>query len=77
MTKESIDKIARKLAESMPSGLKFIKEDIENNFKSIIENNLKKLDLVTREEFDVQKKVLERTLAKLEELESKIIDNED
>ncbi|MBY0378935.1 MAG: accessory factor UbiK family protein [Burkholderiales bacterium] len=46
--------------------------DIENNIKAIVISVLKKLDIVTREEFDIQQQVLLATRKKLDELESKI-----
>jgi BMFP domain-containing protein YqiC len=46
--------------------------DIENNLRAILHATLDKLDLVSREEFDIQQKVLANTRSKLEELEQKI-----
>lgn len=72
MTKESIDKLARSLAEAVPEGLKNLRGDLEKNFRSVLQAGLDKLDLVTREEFEVQQAVLARTRAKLEALESRL-----
>jgi len=72
MSDESIENLARKLAESMPEGLRTVREDLENNFRSVLRASLSKLDLVTRDEFDVQEAVLARTRAKLEELETRL-----
>ena len=72
MTNESLDKLARTLAESVPEGLRSVREDLENNFKSVLQSGLGKLDLVTREEFDVQEAVLARTRQKLESLEGRL-----
>ena len=47
-------------------------EDLERNFKSLLQTGLEKMDLVTREEFDVQVAVLERTREKLEALEARL-----
>ena len=71
MTKESIENIARKLAEAVPEGLKSVREDLEGNFRSVLQSSLAKLDLVTREEFEVQEAVLARTREKLEALEKR------
>ena len=67
-----IDEIARRLLESVPPALRGMQQDLEANFRSVLRASLGKLDLVTREEFDTQMKVLERTRAKLEELERKV-----
>ena len=72
MTNESLDKLARALAESLPAGLKSVREDLEKNFKSVLQSGLGKLDLVTREEFEVQEAVLARTRQKLQDLESRL-----
>ncbi len=67
-----IDEIARKLRESMPSAIHTVQKDIENNFRAVLRSTLGKLDVVTREEFDTQTKVLERTRARLEQLEARV-----
>jgi BMFP domain-containing protein YqiC len=72
MTDESIENIARKLAEAVPEGLRSVREDLENNFRSVLRASLSKLDLVTREEFEVQEAVLAKTRAKLEALETRL-----
>ncbi len=72
MTKDSIDNLAKKLAESVPEGLRSMREDLETNFQGVLRSGISKLDLVTREEFEVQEAVLTRTREKLERLEEKI-----
>ena len=72
MSDESIENLAKKLAESMPEGLRSVREDLENNFRSVLRASLSKLDLVTREEFEVQEAVLARTRDKLEALENRL-----
>lgn len=67
-----IDDLARRLSEAVPSAVREIQQDVDKNFRSVLENTLSRLDLVTREEFDVQTKVLARTRAKLDELEQTI-----
>ena len=69
---KSIDDIANRLANAVPSGLSNIKEDMEKNFHAILQSALSKLDLVTREEFEVQKAVLAKTRSKLEALEKRV-----
>ena len=73
MAIESIDELARRLAESVPQGLRSVKDDLEKNFRSVLQAGLGKLDLVTREEFEVQEAVLARTRQKLEALEERLI----
>lgn len=72
MPTETIDKLARKLAESVPEGLRSVRDDLEQNFRSVLHSGLSRLDLVTREEFDVQQAVLARTREKLEALERRL-----
>ena len=76
MTNESIENIARKLAEAVPEGLRSVREDLEGNFRSVLKSSLAKLDLVTREEFEVQEAVLEKTRGKLEALEARLAELE-
>jgi BMFP domain-containing protein YqiC len=67
-----IDEIARRLLESVPPGLRAIQTDLESNFRAVLRASLTKLDLVSRDEFDAQMRVLERTRARLEELEKRV-----
>lgn len=68
----SLDELARKLAESVPPQLRAVKQDLEANFKSVLQAGLAKLDLVTRQEFDVQTGVLHRTREKLSAMEQRL-----
>lgn len=72
MSDESIENLAKKLVDSVPEGLRSVREDLENNFRSVLRSSLSKLDLVTREEFEVQEAVLLRTREKLEALEAQL-----
>ncbi len=69
---KAIDDIANRLANAMPPGLSHLKEDMEKNFHAVLQGTLGKLDLVTREEFEVQKAVLTKTRTKLEDLEIRV-----
>lgn len=73
---KAIDDIASRLANAVPPGLSNLKEDMEKNFRAILQSALGKLDLVTREEFEVQKGVLAKTRAKLETLEQQVAEIE-
>jgi len=68
----TLDDITRKLAETLPREWKKAGEDIESRFRQILEAQLSKLDLVTREEFEIQRRVLERSREKLEQLETRL-----
>jgi BMFP domain-containing protein YqiC len=67
-----LDDLARRLADSVPESLRAFGRDLEGNFKAVLQAQLGKLDLVTRQEFDVQAAILERTRVKLAELESRL-----
>ena len=73
---KSIDDIANRLADAIPPGLSGLKQDMEKNFHAILQSALSKLDLVTREEFEVQKAVLAKTRSKLEDLEKSVAEIE-
>ena len=72
MTDYSIEDLARKLADAVPEGLRSVQKDLEANFRSVLQSGLARLDLVTREEFEVQEAVLARTREKLEALEARL-----
>src|SRR5687768_12208626 len=69
---KSLDELARRLAESVPPGIAALRDDLERNFKAVLQAGLSKLDLVTRQEFDIQAAVLRRSRERLEELEKRI-----
>ncbi|MET0225460.1 MAG: accessory factor UbiK family protein [Dokdonella sp.] len=70
---QSIDELARRLAALVPLGLQQAREDMTATFRSALQSGLRELDLVSREEFDVQRCVLLRTREKIEELEQQIL----
>ncbi len=67
-----IDELARRLSSLVPNGMREGREELQQNFKSVLQTGLGKLDLVTRDEFDVQRAVLLRTRDKLNELQRSI-----
>jgi ubiquinone biosynthesis accessory factor UbiK len=71
-----IDDIARRLFAGLPEAAQTMRRDIESNFRAVLQSSLGKLDLTTREEFEVQTKVLERTRARLEQLEQRVVNLE-
>jgi ubiquinone biosynthesis accessory factor UbiK len=68
----NIDELARRLVDSLPGGLKALQADAEQNFRAVLQAGLARLDLVTREEFDVQAAVLKRTREKVASLEARL-----
>jgi BMFP domain-containing protein YqiC len=67
-----IDEIARRLMDNLPPALRATQRDLESNFRAVLRAGLGKLDLVTRDEFDTQSRVLERTRSRLEALEARL-----
>ena len=73
---KKIEQIARQVHESMPKGLRDLGDDVEKKIRQVLQSQLTRLDLVGREEFDVQTQVLLRTREKLALLEQRISDLE-
>lgn len=73
---KKIEEIVQSLTNALPPGLTAIQQDIENNIRSVMTATFAKLDLVTREEFDVQTQVLHRTREKVDALERRITELE-
>jgi len=71
-----IDDLARRLAGAVPESVMALRRDLEQNFKGVLQAQLAQLDLVTREEFDVQATVLKRTREKLAALEQRLTELE-
>lgn len=67
-----LDDLAKRFSESMPPAVRQMQTDLEKNFHATLQTMFAKMDLVTREEFDVQQGVLARTRAKLEDLEKQV-----
>jgi hypothetical protein len=73
---KKIEQIARQVHESMPQGLRDFGDDVEKKIRQVLQSQLTRLDLVSREEFDVQTQVLLRTREKLALLEQRLSDLE-
>ncbi|WP_411852469.1 ubiquinone biosynthesis accessory factor UbiK [Stenotrophomonas sp. LGBM10] len=71
-----LDDLARRLSDMVPPGLRQSREELQATFKTALQAGLGKLDLVTREEFDVQRAVLLKTREKLEALEKVVAELE-
>jgi BMFP domain-containing protein YqiC len=67
-----IDELAERLAGSVPGGIQLLQADPQKNLRATLEAGLTRMNLVTREEFDVQRAVLTRTREKLSRLEAEI-----
>ena len=71
-----IDDLARRLLESVPPAVRGMQQDLESNFRAVLRANLARRDLVARDEFTAQSRVLERTRTRLEALERRIAELE-
>jgi len=69
LSSDLLNDLAKRLSEVLPPSLHLLKQDLENNFRAVLQNAFSRLDLVTREEFDTQTRVLERARERLLELE--------
>ncbi len=67
-----IDEIVTRLTDSLPPGASQLREDLERQFRSVLKNAFEKMDLVSREEFEQQKALLERAQVRLEALQKQI-----
>lgn len=68
MDTKKLDELARKLAALVPPGVKGIGDELERNFRAVLSSTFERLDLVTREEFELQQALLARTREKLDGL---------
>ncbi|MFU2315879.1 ubiquinone biosynthesis accessory factor UbiK [Rahnella sp. PCH160] len=69
---KKIEQIARQVHESMPKGIREFGEDAEKKIRQVLQAQFSRMDLVNREEFDVQTQVLLRTREKLAVLEQRL-----
>lgn len=73
---KSLDELAKSLADALPEGVRQAGEDVQNTFHRVLQSGFHSMDLVTREQFDIQAQVLARTRKKLEALEKKVTELE-
>ena len=71
-----LDDLAKRMTNGIPTGLQLLHEDLQKNIRAALEAGLAHLDLVTREEFELQSAVLARTREKLEQLERQVAELE-
>jgi BMFP domain-containing protein YqiC len=76
MDPKILDDISRRIAAALPPGVSTIKADLEKNIRAALDGVIGNMNLVSRQEFDVQQKVLERTRIKLEALEKQLAELE-
>ena len=69
---ESLEQLTKRISSLIPGDVKNLQQDFESNVRSLLQTSLTKMNLVTREVFDVQSAVLQRTREKLEQLEKQI-----
>lgn len=69
---KQLDEFARRFTEHLPPGLRDFQQEIEKNVRAAMQSAFSRMDLVTREEFDTQSKVLARTRSRLEEMEARV-----
>ena len=72
----TIDDLARRLSGLVPPGLREGRDELQQNFKAVLQAGLSRLDLVTREEFEVQRAVLRQTREKVEALQRTVAELE-
>ena len=68
----TINQISDKISQLLPPGAQQLKADVDRKIRAVLQSQLAQLDFVSREEFDIQTRVLQRTRQKLEALELKI-----
>lgn len=73
---KAFDDLAKRFTEALPPSFRQLQADVEKNVHAALQATFSKLDLVTREEFEVQQGVLARTRSKLEELEKQVAEME-
>jgi BMFP domain-containing protein YqiC len=76
ISRSSLDEFARRLADLVPADARAARDDLVANFRDALRGGLRKLDLVTREEFDAQRGVLARTRELVEALEARVAELE-
>lgn len=73
---KQLDELSRRILDNLPGGLTALHDDARRNLRAAVAGALERMELVTREEFDVQRAVLQRTREKLERLEARVVELE-
>ena len=69
---KQLDDLVQRLGNALPPALHHLRQDMEKNFRTILQSAFSQMNLVSREEFDVQAALLRRTREKVERLEAQI-----
>ncbi|MDH5766112.1 MAG: accessory factor UbiK family protein [Gammaproteobacteria bacterium] len=72
ISNQTINELAEKISAVLPDSIKAVQSDLEKNLRAVLESSFSKMNLVSREEFDVQSALLARSLEKLQQLEKQI-----
>jgi len=72
MDPKLIDDLTKRLYKTLPDNLKDLQDDLKQNFRGILQNSLNKMDLVSREEFEIQKMILAKCRKQINELKAKL-----
>lgn len=70
---KAIEDVVQQVAATLPAGVRVMREDVERNVRAGIQSAFQRMDLVTREEFEVQAALLARSIARIEELEARVV----
>ena len=73
---QTLNQLSEKIGELLPPGLQAVKSDFDARVKTLLQQQLARLEMVSREEFDLQARVLQRTREKLEKLEAQLAELE-
>lgn len=76
MSSNPLDDLVQRITDALPKDLGLIQKDLEKNLHAAVRAGLAKMDLVTRDEFEIQRAVLARTRARLEALEKQVAELE-
>ena len=69
---QTINRLSEKINDLLPPGLQQVKTDFDTRLKSLLQQQLANYEMVSREEFDIQARVLQRTREKLEIIEARL-----
>ena len=75
-SRDAINKLTSDITSLLPDDIRQLQDDLESNIRTLLQDSLSKMNLVTREEFDVQTEVLQRTREKLDRLEKQLAELE-
>lgn len=76
MDPKHIDELSKRFYKNLPENLKHLGEDLKQNFSSVLESGMSKFNLVTREEFEIQKLVLAKCRKKINELQARLAERD-